>query len=192
MVTAAVLAGHARARSDLLIRRRLLRRDIDHGRRTVFAGGRPLLRGTGRLVMGDSVRIHNTPVRASIDVGPGATVVIGDRVMLNYGVTIFAARSVTIGSDVGLGEYATVYDTNFHQVDEDADVFTAPVVLEDNVWIGRQAIVLPGVTVGRSSVVAAGSVVTKDIPRNVVAAGNPARPVRDIRASDHWRRPQNS
>jgi acetyltransferase-like isoleucine patch superfamily enzyme len=61
-------------------------------------------------------------------------------------------------------------------------------VLGDNVWIGRAAIVLPGVTIGDHSMVAAGSVVTKDVPPRVVVAGNPAKVVREITASDEWRR----
>ncbi|MDF4361245.1 DapH/DapD/GlmU-related protein, partial [Vibrio parahaemolyticus] len=62
--------------------------------------------------------------------------------------------------------------------------FNIPVHIEDNVWIGANSVVLPGVTIGENSVIGAGSVVTKDIPSNVVAVGNPCRVLREIGEHD--------
>ncbi|WP_372642003.1 DapH/DapD/GlmU-related protein [Hyphomicrobium sp.] len=64
----------------------------------------------------------------------------------------------------------------------------APVRLGVNVWVGRSAILLPGVTIGDHAVIAAGSIVTSDIPARTVAAGAPARPIRSLEVPDGWRR----
>jgi acetyltransferase-like isoleucine patch superfamily enzyme len=66
----------------------------------------------------------------------------------------------------------------------DDEVTASPIVLEQNVWIGFDACVLPGVTIGRGSVVGARSVVTADVPAYTVVAGNPARPIRTLQATD--------
>jgi acetyltransferase-like isoleucine patch superfamily enzyme len=139
-------------------------------------------------MIGHGFRSESTQFRSSITAAPGGQVRIGDRVFINQGVTIHAVDSVTIGDDVLIGDLACVYDTNFHEVDEDEGVVQAPVVIGRNVWIGRGAMVLPSVTVGESAVVAAGSVVTHDVPDRTLVAGNPARALRELRASQSYRR----
>jgi len=89
---------------------------------------------------------------------------------------------------VMVSDLVAIHDTLFHAVDEGASPRVAPVVIEDNVWIGRGAIVLPGVVIGSHSVVGAGAVVTRNIPERTVVAGNPARVVRTLSASDGFRR----
>jgi acetyltransferase-like isoleucine patch superfamily enzyme len=98
------------------------------------------------------------------------------------------ADRITIGNRVLIAHFASIYDNNNHPIDPGAraknmpigkDDF-APVVIEDDVWIGAHAVVLKGVTIGRGSVVAMGSVVTKDVPPMTVVAGNPARVVKQI------------
>jgi maltose O-acetyltransferase len=88
-----------------------------------------------------------------------------------------------------LGSQICIYDSDFHDLDPARRVGGSPrmgrVVLEENVFIGDRVMILKGVTVGRDSVVGAGSVVTQAIPAGVVAAGNPARVVRAIHAGDH-------
>jgi len=101
------------------------------------------------------------------------------------GTALGAAKSIVIGNRVMAGANTSITDTDWHPVDStrraagDAGK-SAPVVIEDDVWLGANVIVLKGVTIGAGSVIAANSVVTKSIPSGVVAGGNPARPLRNI------------
>jgi acetyltransferase-like isoleucine patch superfamily enzyme len=116
---------------------------------------------------------------------PHASLRIGDNAGLS-GCTICAAESITIGNEVLMGAGAAVVDTDFHPLAACGrrwtrqGVGTAPVVLGDNVFLGMGVLVLKGVTIGDDAVIAAGSIVTSDIPAGVVAAGAPARPVSDV------------
>ena len=107
---------------------------------------------------------------------------IGDCALLCPGVRIDSACRVTVGSNsmVAAGAYLT--DADWHDVYDRTRVIGAhaPITLADNVWIGDGAIICKGVGIGANSVIGAGSVVTRDIPANVVAAGNPAVVVRPL------------
>ncbi|NOT28715.1 MAG: acyltransferase [Acidobacteria bacterium] len=115
---------------------------------------------------------------------PGAVIRIGENTRI-HGTCIHAYRSVVIGDNCLIAANCQIIDCSGHELSfenvENRINTTSdgsPVVVEDCVWIGANSIVLPGVCIGRGSVVAAGSVVTKDIPPMVVAAGNPARVVK--------------
>ena len=95
------------------------------------------------------------------------------------GVTIWCFKKITIGNHVRVGANVTIMDGDAHQNDPRAGV-NSPIVIEDNVWIGANVMILKGVHIGRNSLVGAGSVVTKDIPANVVAAGNPCKVIREL------------
>ena len=120
---------------------------------------------------------------------PGAEIVIGSDAGMS-GTVICAAVSVRIGHRVMLGANTTVTDTDSHPLDfrerfavhhgldprlADRATAVAPVVIEDDVFVGMHAIVLKGVTIGRGAVVAAGSLVTRDVPPGAIAGGVPAR-----------------
>lgn len=120
---------------------------------------------------------------------PGGSLTIGERVFVNQGATIVAHVSISIGDDCRIGDYVGIYDTDYHPVEQGAEVRRAPVVIGRNVWLGRGAIVLPGVTIGDHAVVGAGSVITSDVPARTLVAGNPAKPIRELSAEDGWRRP---
>lgn len=107
---------------------------------------------------------------------------------MNGGVEIQSAVGVTIGSGCAIGDEVIIQDTNFHEVDEGGAPKVAPVTIGKNVWIARRAIILPGVSIGDHAVVGAGSIVTKDVPAKTVVAGNPAKWVRDVVASDDFQR----
>lgn len=113
----------------------------------------------------------------------GWNITLGDRAFVNFDAVILDCAPVTIGEGVLVGPRVQLLTAD-HPRDpagRRADIeFAAPVTLEADAWIGAGAIVLPGVTVGRDSVVGAGSVVTRDVPPGVVAAGNPARVVREL------------
>jgi acyl-[acyl carrier protein]--UDP-N-acetylglucosamine O-acyltransferase len=157
---------------------------VRFGRRVV-ANHRLDVRGPGQVVVGDEANLFAFVGRTRLYTrAPVARIVIGRNVRLN-GTTIQAAASVEVGEDCILGD-ANVMDTDMHPLSPDrrhnpaAEVRSAPVVLEPNVWVGGQAAILPGVRIGRNSVVGFRAVVTGDVPPNVVVAGNPARVVRSL------------
>jgi acetyltransferase-like isoleucine patch superfamily enzyme len=115
----------------------------------------------------------------------GAVLQVGANFGMSGG-SICVAERVTIGDSVAVGANTTIVDTDFHPLDPQArhlagaPAATAPVVIEDDVFIGMGCLILKGVTVGRGSVIGAGSVVTKSVPAGVIAAGNPARVIREL------------
>lgn len=116
---------------------------------------------------------------------PGARLVIGRGFGMTGG-TICAEESILIGDDVWVGGNCTITDTDFHplrledRLARPLDGATAPVVIEDGVFVGMQSLILKGVTIGARSVIGAGSVVTRSIPPGVIAAGSPARVIRQL------------
>ncbi len=117
----------------------------------------------------------------------GFNIRLGDRVYVNFNLVVLDCAAVTIGNDVLIGPNVGIY-TAGHPVDpglrREGLEFALPVTIENGVWIGGHAVIAPGVRIGRNSVIGAGSVVTKDIPANVVAAGNPCRVIRPITEKD--------
>lgn len=115
----------------------------------------------------------------------GSEIVIGDNVGIS-GATINAAKSVRIGNNVMIGSGCIITDTDSHPIrwqdrlENPNSTVSKPIVIEDNVFIGARSIILKGVTIGFGSVVGAGSVVSKDVPPNVIVCGNPARIVKHL------------
>ena len=111
----------------------------------------------------------------------GINILLGDNFYANFGVILLDCATITIGDNVMLAPNVQLY-TAHHPLDVETRVamleLASPITIGDNVWIGGGAIVLPGVTIGENTVIGAGSVVTKDIPANVIAAGNPCRVLR--------------
>ncbi|MDD9965944.1 MAG: acyltransferase [Myxococcales bacterium] len=107
---------------------------------------------------------------------------VGDYSIILPGTRIASAERIRIGSNCMLATNTYVSDADWHDVYDrtDAPGSTAPVTLCDNVWLGDSAIVCKGVTIGENSVVGTGAVVSRDIPPNVVAVGNPAKPVKHL------------
>lgn len=113
----------------------------------------------------------------------GYNIKTGNKVFFNFNCVVLDVAEVRIGNNVFFGPAVQIYTVN-HPLDAKTRNTlieqALPVVIEDDVWIGGGAIILPGVTIGKGSVVAAGSVVTKDIPPGVVAAGNPCRVINAV------------
>ncbi|MEV5094267.1 sugar O-acetyltransferase [Streptomyces rochei] len=122
-------------------------------------------------------------VRPPLYVDYGSNITIGARTFVNYNLTALDVAAVTIGEDCQIGPNVQLL-TPTHPVEpgprRDKLEAARPITVGDNVWLGGGAIVLPGVTIGDNSVIGAGAVVTRDVPANVVAVGNPARPVRKV------------
>ena len=117
----------------------------------------------------------------------GWHVELGAHVYANFNLTLVDDTHIWIGDSVMIGPNVTIA-TAAHPIlpalRKKAAQYNLPVRIGDNVWIGAGAIILPGVTIGENSVIGAGSVVTKDIPANVVAVGNPCRVLRPIGPED--------
>jgi maltose O-acetyltransferase len=123
---------------------------------------------------------HITP---PLFVDYGANIHVGAGTFVNYNLTALDVATITIGQDCQIGPNVQLL-TPTHPIApgprRDKLEAAEPITIEDNVWLGGGVIVCPGVTIGENSVIGAGSVVTKDIPANVVAVGNPARVIRTI------------
>lgn len=114
-----------------------------------------------------------------------AELIIGDNVGISGG-GICCANKVIIGNNVMFGANTFVTDTDFHPIDplnrrdSSEKINTAPVIIEDNVFLGMNVIVLKGVKIGKNSIIAAGSIVTREIEENCIAAGIPARKIKNL------------
>jgi acetyltransferase-like isoleucine patch superfamily enzyme len=141
-------------------------------------------------VMGPNIhagrRLHvmatsDAPVRLIVWPESGGRIQIGDYVALSPGVRITCSKSITIGHGCSIAQRVFITDADWHDLYH--RIYPGkeePVVLEDNVWLGDQVIVTKGVRIGRNSIVGAGSVVTRDVPANAIAAGNPANVVKEL------------
>lgn len=119
----------------------------------------------------------------------GCNITLGNNVFLNFGCIIFDMGEVTIGDNVMFGPRVGLYTTN-HAFDAqeriDNVVISKPIHIGSRVWLAADVKVVQGVTIGDDSIIGAGSVVTKDIPSGVIAAGNPCRVIRKITPQDKW------
>lgn len=147
------------------------------------------------LILGSNVSCYSG---CSFSIGKEGKCTVGDYTLLN-GALIMAEELIEIGNYCIISWNVGIADSDFHPIDpvqrhQDAmalapfaenrpprpAIRTAPVRIKDNVWIGMGAVILKGVTIGENSVVAAGAIVTKDVPPNVVVAGNPAQIVKHL------------
>lgn len=148
---------------------------------SVSLRGRVRVAGSGEVVLGAGVTLFGDIVPLEFMAHEGARIVIGDRTFINYGSSISAHQFVSIGPSCRLGHYTRILDNSYHDVrDHYLLPSSKPVVIEDHVWIGSHTVILPGVHIGHNTVIGAASVVTKDIPANSLAVGNPAVVVRRL------------
>lgn len=117
----------------------------------------------------------------------GWNIEVGENFFANYNLTILDVGKVTIGKNVMIAPNVSIY-TAGHPVHPDSRnsgyEYGIPITIGDNVWIGGSVVILPGVTIGNNAVIGAGSVVTKDIPDNAIAAGSPCKVIRTVTEAD--------
>lgn len=126
-------------------------------------------------------------IRPPLYVDFGSKITIGEEVFINFNFMALDVAPITIGDHVLIGPNVQLL-TPTHPIDPETRKqgweSAEPITIKDNVWLGGGAIVCPGVTIGENTVVGAGAVVTKDLPANVVAVGNPAKVIREITDDD--------
>ena len=151
-----------------------------------------LIRG-GRITIGDNFYLSSgngvnpiaSNLSADVYVEPGAALTIGNNVGMSS-TRLWIHESARIGNNVKIGGCVLITDTDAHPMDymarrsSNEGTKSAPVVIEDDVWVGAHCIILKGVTIGARSIIGAGSVVTKSIPADCVAAGNPCRVIKSL------------
>lgn len=152
-----------------------------------------LIRGA-RITIGDNFYLSSgngvnpiaSNLSADVYVEPGAALTIGNNVGMSS-TRLWIHESARIGNNVKIGGCVLITDTDVHPMNymarrsSNEGTKSAPVVIEDDVWIGAHCIILKGVTIGARSVIGAGSVVTKSIPADCVAAGNPCRVIKNLK-----------
>lgn len=150
-----------------------------------------LLRGAGTIKFGKNFQngvigtgyyySHYTVMEARYE---NSEINIGDNVVFNNGISLICLSKITVENNVLIGNNCSFIDTDGHNLDpelrESDDVKTQPIHIGKNVMIYHNSVILKGVTIGDYSVIGTGSVVTKNIPAGVFAAGNPARVIRQL------------
>jgi maltose O-acetyltransferase len=148
--------------------------------------GPVIIQNSGRLEIGNQVIFDSKwykPIYIQLS-RPEARLTIENNVYINYGTEISLVKEVFIGAYSLISIDCLIYDTDWHSIGglgQDAPV--APTRIGRGVWLGARVIVLKGVTIGDNTVVAANSVVTNDLPSNVLAGGSPAKVIRSIQRS---------
>lgn len=151
------------------------------------------VRNKGRTIIGEYFRANSGKNKNPIGgdtvfrliIQKGAILTIGDNVGISNS-TIVCHNEITIGDNVKIGGSCKIWDTNFHSIDykkritTDDDIKTGKIIIGNNCFIGGDSTILKGVDIGKNSIIAAGSVVTKNIPENEIWGGNPARLIRKI------------
>ena len=164
---------------NFLITRFYLRKVSKMGK-IVFTKRRPDIENEGYLEMGNVVRIWSNVNRCRLAVKKGGKLIVGHNVRLN-GPIISASNEIRIGNNCRIAPQVYLMDGDFHAVEDRLSAGKSkPIIIEDDAWLATRCMVLKGVTIGRGAVVAAGAVVTKDVPPYTMVAGVPAKPVKRI------------
>lgn len=118
-------------------------------------------------------------IASPMDIDRGKMLHIGKHVFINHHLTAMAIDNITIEDDVMIGPDVSLLTAN-HDFSDHYVLEAAPILIKRNAWIGANAVILPGITVGENAVVAGGAVVTKNVPANTVVGGNPARILKEL------------
>lgn len=150
--------------------------------------GKVQFRFRGAVHIGDNFMVEGMTAGVSIKVARDAVLSMGNGCYMNTGTSIEVYNEVRIGDYALIAPFASIIDDDRHEVEPGSSRTKGPVIVGNNVWLGRNVAVLPGVTIGDGSVIGANSVVSRDIPPNCFAAGAPARVIRKLEIPEGWRR----
>lgn len=130
---------------------------------------------------------ENICIEAPFHCDYGRNIEVGENFFANYNLVILDVGKVTIGANAQIAPNVSIY-TAGHPIHPESRnsgyEYGIPITIGDNVWIGGNSVILPGVTIGNNVVIGAGSVVSKDLPDNVLAVGNPCKIIREITDED--------
>jgi acetyltransferase-like isoleucine patch superfamily enzyme len=147
------------------------------------------IQGRGDLIVGNDVLIDGKcSFSFAARFSDRPTLIIGDATGIGHACSFTIGKKIIIGRHCRIAADVWIFDSPGHPADPAArkagfppsDDEVKPVIIEDNVWIGQSAIIMPGVTIGEGSIVASGSVVMTSVPPNIIVAGNPARQLRKL------------
>lgn len=148
--------------------------------RIAFSKGRPKIKNKGRIEIGNVNRILSDISVVRFGVSKGGFLKIGNNCRLN-GPQISVSNKVIIGNNCRLAPQVIIMDGDHHDTKNRLEEGkSSPIIIEDDAWIATRAMVMKGVTIGKGAVVAAGAVVTKDVPPYTVVAGVPAKIIKKL------------
>ena len=150
---------------------------IEMGRRYTKKAIKPTMLTVRENAQLDLIGASHICAGTEINVNAGAKLVL-EKTYINCDVKINCFHSITIGKNVGISENVTIRDSDNHPFEGGGD-FSAPVVIEEGVWVGMNAIILKGVTIGKGAVIAAGALVNKDVPAGSLVGGVPAKVIKE-------------
>lgn len=164
--------------------RQLLRAQIQLRHTTrgkwVRVRGKVRVHNEGQILLGDRVRFRAEAAMCELVAWPNGRIEIGEATTINYGSSISSAGQVRIGKECLIGTYVNIMDCTFHNEDHAWNMDAEPVTIGDRVWLGNRCMIMKGVTIGDGAVVAACSLVTRDVPPNSMVVGVPARVVKNF------------
>ncbi len=176
------------------------KKNVVLGKDSEFSGASKVFNSRGKkenIVIGESSHIYGE----LLVFGYGGKITIGSFSFLGENSKIWSGDSVNIGDHVFISHNCNIVDTNSHEIDYierkeshlyrlknglttdlKGNIITSPIIIEDHVWISFNVIILKGIRIGKGSIIAAGSVITKDVPPFSLMAGNPAKLIKSISA----------
>lgn len=137
-----------------------------------------ILKKRAHIEVGNKVFLHRHAKLSVYGTDGESYLKIGDNVAIGDRTEIHAGKEITIGSGSLISWDCCIMDRDYHKLMSDHEIY-GPVHIGENVWIGAKSIILKGITIGDGAVVAAGSVVTRDVPAKTIVAGNPARVIKE-------------
>lgn len=160
---------------------------VSYGKK--IRGNRVILKNEGKINIGNMVTLNSYPDGEIYKTGlqahcKNSVISIGDKCKLN-GTMIHCRTSVKIGDFCMFGPGTQIIDNDSHRISIDVEErrkapISSPVIIEDNVWVGMNSLILKGVKIKKNSIIAAHSVVTKDVPENTLMGGNPAKIIKKL------------
>ncbi len=152
----------------------LLSRKFTRAKILVVSGGKPFPKviNQGGELYAENCQFYSG---VRLEIGKNGKLIIKNGTYLNRNTLIVANKFVEIGKDCKISWDVIIMDTDLHPLPGQTETIDKPVIIGDNVWIGCRAIILKGVKIGNGAIIAAGSVITKDIPEYSIAAGVPAK-----------------
>lgn len=149
-----------------------------HGKWLRLGRGVRILKKQGYISVGDRVMLHRGVKLSAWGTDQASKIEIGSNTHIGDRTEIHAGQAVVIGSGCDISWNCTIMDRDYHKLDSEKEIYK-PVIIGDDVWIGCGAIILKGANIGEGAVVAAGSVVTKDVPKFSLVGGNPAKVIKE-------------